>query len=159
MVLDSVISGWTMDGGIELLLILQHLVPFLETNARISIDVQSSNNGDDLGLTCPETVHTTEIHDVVVVEDAFSPIINCLECLHVRPVYSTFHIVLELLDVHVVLDFVLEQKGNLLLDSEAEFHMPRAVMTRPLRDHRAHVQIVTRQQDFHPPKHRQPTHS
>ena len=110
MVLDSVpFSGLAMNGGEEFLLILQHLIPLLERNARISIHIQSSDNGDYFGLTRPETVHATEIHDVVIVEDALSPIINCLERLHVRPVHPALQIVLDLLQVHVVLDLVLKQ--------------------------------------------------
>ena len=135
----------------ELLLILQHLAPLLEGNTWVCVDIQPANNSDDFSFTCPKTVHTTEIHNIVIVEDALPSVINSLECFHVIPVHSTLQIVLELFQIHVVLDFVLEKQGDLLFNSEAEAHTSRAVVTRSLSDHRAHVQIITRQQDFHPP--------
>lgn len=69
----------TMNGSKQLLLILHQLIPLLESNALISIDIQSADNGDYFSFTCSETVHSTEIHDVIIVKHAFPSIINSLE--------------------------------------------------------------------------------
>ena len=72
-----------MDSVDKLFLVLHHFIPLLERDALVSIYVQSSNHSDDFCLTGSETVHTTEIHDIVVVENAFAPIVNRLKGLHV----------------------------------------------------------------------------
>ena len=119
----------------ELLLVLHHLVPFLESNTGVCVDIEPANNSDYFGFTCPKTVHSTEIHNVVIVENTLSSIINSLECFHVIPVHSSLQIMLELLQMHVVLDFVLEEQCDLLLNSETKFHTSWAVMARSLSDH------------------------
>ena len=108
-----------MDSLLWLLLALEKTVELVEGDHLVGIDVDSANDGDDLGLRRTVTVHATEIHDVVIVEDAFTSIVNCLERFHVRPINSPLQIVLDLFHVHVILDFVLEQECNLLFDRES----------------------------------------
>jgi len=108
-----------MNSGYQFFLVLHHLIPFLKGNALISINVQATYYSNNFCFTGSETVHTTEIHDVVIVEDAFTSIVNCLERFHVRPINSPLQIVLDLFHVHVILDFVLEQECNLLFDRES----------------------------------------
>ena len=63
----------------NVLLLVHHLRKLVERDALISVNIQSAHDGDDLRLRSTPTVHTTEIHNVVVVEEAFAPVINRLE--------------------------------------------------------------------------------
>jgi len=50
----------------------------------------------------------------------------------------------------VVLDFKLDQIGDLSLYLTSKVLMGWAIVVGPLCDHRAHVKVVAREQDFHP---------
>ena len=83
--------------GHEDLQICHSFIPFVESDSLVSIDIQATHNSDDLGFTGSPTVHTTEIHDVVVVEETFAAVINRLESSHIRVVHTALELMLKAL--------------------------------------------------------------
>ena len=84
----------TLHGKRNVLLLIHHLCKFIESDTLISIYIQSAHNGNDLRLRSVPAIHPTEIHDVIVIEEALTSVVNCLESSHVRPVNSALEVVL-----------------------------------------------------------------
>ena len=77
------------------LLLIHGLGKLIESNALVCIDIESTDDSDNLRLRGVPAVHATEIHDVVVVEEALASVVDGLEGSHVRPVNSALKIVLQ----------------------------------------------------------------
>ena len=134
----------SLNSWCNILLLVHHLCKFVKGDALVSINIKSTNDGDYLRLCCMPTVHTTEIHNIVVMKESFSAIINSLESTHMGPVHSPLQIVLLALHVPMILDFILKQLRNLHLDGVAKRKTRWAVPTWPLSNHRTHVEVIAR---------------
>lgn len=81
--------GVAVHSRCQFLHVVHHAVPLGEGDPLVSVDVESAHDSDDLGLGGAPAIHAAEVHDVVVVEEAFASVVNRLEGSRVRPVKST----------------------------------------------------------------------
>ena len=98
----------------------------------ISIDIQSANHSYDFCLRCSITVHSAEIEDVVVIEEALAPRVHGVESLDIGPIPQPLQVILHNLNSSVVLDLFLQQVGHLFLDCKLESLIGATFIVRPL---------------------------
>ena len=134
----------------KFILVAHHRVKLVIGDPLVGIFVQPAHNGNHIGLTGVEVIPATEIHDIAEVKEALSSTVNALEGAQVCPIEAAPQAVLDALRVNVILDLELDQIGDLSLYLTSKVLMGWAIVVGPLCDHRAHVKVVAREQDFHP---------
>lgn len=124
-----------MNSWCQILLVVHSLLPLVEVDSLVSVDVESANHRNYLRLRCTITVHAAEVHDVVVVQASFATVVNSLEGAHIRPVQTALKATSDCFHLNVVLNLALEEKSDLLFNCETESRVSGAVMTWALSDH------------------------
>ena len=75
-----------MHGWSQLILVVHQGVKLIKHDPLVCILIQSAHDSDHIGLTGIVIVSPAEIHNVAKVKEALCPIVNRLECAHVRPI-------------------------------------------------------------------------
>lgn len=87
---------------------LHSLAPLVITDSLVGVDVESSDNSDDLRFRSVITVQSAERKNIVELKSAVSAGIDCVKSARVSPVKSSFQVSFQKFNALVILNFLLE---------------------------------------------------